>query len=46
LGAQNRKSDASDYELVVRCAGERGIVTTVVAPPTLGERRRRPDSAA
>jgi integrase len=26
-------SDAGDYELVVRYAGERGVVTTVVAPP-------------
>lgn len=28
-------ADAGDYELVVRYAGERGVVTTVVAPPQL-----------
>jgi hypothetical protein len=32
--------------MVVRYTGERGVVTTVVAPPqTLGDRPRRQDSA-
>jgi integrase len=39
-------TEVSEYELVVRYAGERGVVTTVVAPPTLGDRQRRPGSAA
>ena len=28
------EADVRDYELVVRYAGERGVVTTFIAPPT------------
>jgi len=40
------KADVTDYELVVRYAGERGIVTTVIAPPQPARSRRQPGSAA
>jgi hypothetical protein len=33
VGGDN--AEPADYELVVRYAGERGVVTTVVAPPRL-----------
>jgi hypothetical protein len=39
-------ADVSDYELVVRYAGERGIVTTVIAPPQAARGRLQPGSAA
>jgi hypothetical protein len=39
-------ADAGDYELVVRYAGERGVITTVVAPPQAARSRSRPGSAA
>jgi len=39
-------AEVADYELVVRYAGERGVVTTVVAPPqTVGDRPRRGSAA-
>lgn len=41
VGGDN--AEPTDYELIVRYAGERGVVTTVVAPPP---GRRRPGSAA